>query len=741
MLRFALPGYAVAGAVACCLPLLLHWLRRRRLLVIRWGPMSFLLQARARATRRLRWRDPLLLILRTSALLLLGLGLAQPRLASTATHSLSAGPLHLLLLVDNSLSMGYQQGAGTLLDDAKEAARAAIQVLDARSRVTILPLCEGPTRLGTARRASPELALEQVAEIPLLDAEVRPRDVQKRVLAAANAEHDLALRLLWIGDEPPREWDQPDDSAGVGSIPALEFQPIGGGQRDNAWVADLYVQDGLADANSDALLVGTIGYSGPARREHVLVTLWVEGQPVASQTVDLEPNQTTRVGFDYRFTSSGQLDDCQFVPVSLRIEPDRLVEDDVRYLMVPVVSRLAALFIDELGPREDRTVRDLGETWPLRQLLAPEAVGPRARQHPLDVRQATLPELDSHMLEDVRLVVVGGVTPTPAQRQRLLSWVRDGGELIVTAGGQANLASWFPDRADQAATALTLEGRVRADPPSNASPPLRLDPSSLQHGDLRLELATREEFLDLVSQPEFRRVAAVELPSGSKTRVLARFSNGLPCLFVQPLENGHVTVLATSLRPTSNTLALTSAFYILDRTVRLALARTLARRTFSNVDTVRLRVDGSSRAERYQLLRPGSAVGEWLRVQSSAGQEADYDFPGVVIRRPFVRGFYSIDPDPLAVKSGRAGPLPSPDRTIVAIQGPARESRLGAALASKSRATNVVPLATGLNPDLSTYVLFLVWFLLLAELLLLAWEARRAERLRQPTSPSARYVP
>ena len=68
---------AAAGLACAAGPLLIHLLNRRRHRTVHWAAMDYLLQAMQRNRRILRIRDLILLLLRTAAVLLIGLGLAQ----------------------------------------------------------------------------------------------------------------------------------------------------------------------------------------------------------------------------------------------------------------------------------------------------------------------------------------------------------------------------------------------------------------------------------------------------------------------------------------------------------------------------------------------------------------------------------------------------------------------------------------------------------------------------------------
>src|SRR4051812_28789933 len=104
------PGYgafAIAGVIAASVPVIIHLLNRRRFRTIEWAAMKFLMEAVRRNRRMMRLRDLLLLALRTLALALFGLALARPFFAGSSTAAPNQ-PIHAVVVVDNSLSMGRQ---------------------------------------------------------------------------------------------------------------------------------------------------------------------------------------------------------------------------------------------------------------------------------------------------------------------------------------------------------------------------------------------------------------------------------------------------------------------------------------------------------------------------------------------------------------------------------------------------------------------------------------------------------
>src|SRR5688572_28133057 len=140
--------FALAGAVCAAGPVILHLLNRRRFRVVEWAAMHFLREAMKRSRRIMQIRDLLLMLLRTAAVLFFGLALARPFLAAREEQHDAGQPIHAVLLIDNSLSMGYQTLEGSLLDRAKQRASAFVERLPVGSRISVVPLCG--SELGTS---------------------------------------------------------------------------------------------------------------------------------------------------------------------------------------------------------------------------------------------------------------------------------------------------------------------------------------------------------------------------------------------------------------------------------------------------------------------------------------------------------------------------------------------------------------------------------------------------------------
>ena len=446
-----LPGFAifaVAGAVAAAGPVVIHLLNRRRFRVISWAAMDFLREAVKRNRRILKLRDILLLILRTAAVLLFGLALARPYFASSGGAQSGPGQaIHAILLVDNSMSMGYRQAGRTVLEDAKAKGRELIDALPDGSRISILPACGGGSFSRDAYRTKKD-AVEALDKIEVTDRSMttaRAIDLAKEcVQQTPDGLDNASKRVILLSDEQAENWKGASLASQLKGLPELQVVDLSVHDPENTSISEFRLLDGLADVSTPARFVAKVTHQGRAPRAHLQVTLSIDGAEVQSKTIDsLNPDQTAEVTFDYQFTDPPEPGQVRWSSAKVSLPHDRLDIDDSRSLVVPVVAALPVIFVDQYGETEDPKRNRLGETHNLRSLLAPQNVRGQTQLHLIRVIKRRIDQLDSKELRDARLVVIAGVAKPEADTVKLLrEYVRQGGQLVIAAGAEFDPAAW-----------------------------------------------------------------------------------------------------------------------------------------------------------------------------------------------------------------------------------------------------------------------------------------------------------
>ena len=287
-------GLLLAGLAA--VPVLLHLLRRQSVQRIAFPALRYLRDAEQRTSRSLRLRDLLLLAARVGLLVLLAVAAARP-LAGRGDADDHA-PTDVILLIDNSASMGRVLDGRTLLDLQLDAAREALGHATPADRFWVIPSASPPLASGvraeTAAGALDSLSItgagadlvgrteEATAAVPV--EEGRVREVQLYTDRQASGLGGRPLDLSAWGrvavsvpdDDPPRNLFvadlrlEPDGPVVPGDPPAAAVR--------------MASDAGEADAGADTVEVRVL-----VDGRTVAVARTVAGSDVLVSLPDLEP--------------------------------------------------------------------------------------------------------------------------------------------------------------------------------------------------------------------------------------------------------------------------------------------------------------------------------------------------------------------------------------------------------------------------------------------------------------------
>lgn len=531
---------ALAGLAAAAAPVVIHILNRQRFRVLDWAAMEFLLEAASRSRSLLQLRDILLLLLRTAAVALFGLAIARPFFAAgSGAGGAAGGPVHAILVIDNSLSMGREKlgGEKTLLDDARARAGQFIERLPPGSRVSVIPLCGPAGTFSFDARRGAEDTKEALEAITVVDRTSSAGEAVDLASRAARLATDLPdKRVVFIGDQQAVAWPSEAatllDSMSTGqdgeslNFDGMQVVQVPPDSTENTWVESLRLEDGVADLGSPAMFTALIRHQGASARPGVRVGLAIDGDEVAGKTIDLEPGQAREVSFMHEFHSVPAQGRPAFAAATVSLPPDRVPGDDSRSVIAPVLASVPVVFVDQTGPAEENPrLNRFGETRHLRRLLAPLASGEESRRNLVEVRHLKIDALGRDSLADVRLLVIAGV-PDPGPVVPLLrEFVSQGGRLVVAAGADFDAGAWNAAAWLDGAGILPLPlGETVGQLPDAAGTlkPFFLDWKTMRDDPLfRLPGAADEDLTDLYESPVFFQAVACETDAAKLAEMAA----------------------------------------------------------------------------------------------------------------------------------------------------------------------------------------------------------------------------
>ncbi|MGC4006514.1 MAG: VWA domain-containing protein [Pirellulales bacterium] len=148
-------------------PLIIQWWSQRKRREVAWGAMRFLLAAERKQSRRVRWENALLTLLRTLILAGVAFAAAGPYLTSPSGVDAGHGSTWTVFVIDASYSMSTRDENGSAWDQSIRAIQDRVRtaapgdgwsvvLLAEPSRILIgEPTRDGETLLKTLERTSP----------------------------------------------------------------------------------------------------------------------------------------------------------------------------------------------------------------------------------------------------------------------------------------------------------------------------------------------------------------------------------------------------------------------------------------------------------------------------------------------------------------------------------------------------------------------------------------------------------
>jgi hypothetical protein len=532
--------YALAAAGV---PVLIHLLNRRRFKEVSWAAMQFLLAAVRRNRRRVRIEQWLLLAIRTLVVILVVMAMAKPFL-ETFGAMIAGLRTHRVLVLDDSLSMGYTSGELSRFEQAK--AVAAQLVKDSRPGDSISVILMGDPPRVVIREPTQNLAVvkKEIEELTLSHGGTDLAATFENVDLVLEASSISQKEVVFLTDLQAASWrPKAEVSDRLKSLLArvedrrvrwvvIDLGKTGG---ENRAVTDLRPGSPFVSVGTNALIRTVLHNFGASPSEGVRARLTVDGRLGPEESFDLQPGEDVPAVFPFQFSTPGD----HLVEVS--IDDDPLALDNRRYMVVPVRESLKVLLVDGHFKSEPYQA----ETDYLAQALSPTEESPG---QPRPIRVEVIPEsqLANRELADFDVVVLCNVNQfVPRDVTALDDFLNQGGGVVIFGGDQV-----LPDNYNRL---LYADGKGIL--PAELGPSVG-DAAKRQGGFLFNPLAYRHPIVSEYqgeSDPVTAGITTARtwqyhklLHKDPKADVVMAFENGDPAIVELARRRGTVVFVATS---------------------------------------------------------------------------------------------------------------------------------------------------------------------------------------------------
>ncbi|APW59515.1 BatA domain-containing protein [Paludisphaera borealis] len=651
------------GTILGAIPIIIHLLNRRRFRRVEWAPMHYLRLTIQRNRRKIQLEELLLLLLRIALPVLLFFFLARPIPSPTGMEKWigQGGRSSQIVLIDDSLSMGYAAGEAPAFDRAVQAAASLLGTVRPQDRCTVLrtssprdPVVhdvEGSRRDELAASASAvSLSATHAAWPVVLEA------VDEVLKSCTYPTKQLTIltdlrRSGWDREVAAvtRRWSE----EGV----RVRVVDVGVPEAANVALESIVPVDRTVLAGAPSAWEAVIRNDSPRTLVGAKAVLRVDDKPSELTLPEIAPHTTARLPLSVAFPGSGPHE------FSLQLPEDELPGDNQRWSAVAVKDSLLIRLVDG-----EPSTEPFGSE--VDYLAAPLSIGVGAAEA---WRVEVVPDQDflSQRLEPADVLVLANVAaPTTEQADRLGRLVRAGMGLMIFTGSKLDVGLYndllyraesrllpFPMKSlsDASIRGLIVEP-VR---PSPLEKLMELKPSALERIAVRQFMTVDEGRAEKENDKDQARVLARWNDPGRSPAVAERIAG-----------EGRVLLWTTTADRAGNDWPIEPSFVLAVReAVRGAARPTRLDNTITAGDAVRRVIHTSQQVGNVRLTPPGGAEPTSLAAVPLEEQPTDERGPAVAIQFPESRraGVYRLAWD--------EGPLGT-QQDVYAANPDARESRL-----------------------------------------------------------------
>ena len=436
------------GLLAAGIPLVIHLWNRRRFVTIDFSSLMFLTAAHRENARRFQLKQLLILLLRMAIVALIALALARPFLTLGLPVASVRAKTDLVIVLDNSYSMAYQDVDGVRFEKAKTLAINILDTLRHGDSAALILMSDVPNPV--FRQLTPDL--ESVTEA-INDTEVsyRTTNVQPSLEFAheilAESEQ-LNKEIYLISDFTQngwKNWSRLPNRSGA----RISLIPVTKGEAHNTSIKEIRPSNQLIGVNLPLQLnVTTMNHSVAPLEENIL-TLFIGGEKEKTMRFSVAANESLNTTLTYNFFTPGTHIGY------FTLTKDRLNIDNRRYFALNVLGEVRVLCVGEeteyltlaLNPHKNSRQQSAVSDQQRDFLNARRSPTADSRLLTADTMilptQCTPAEFETFPLEDYDVIILADVPKISRQANaQLQEFIRHGKSIIAFVSSRSNAKSY-----------------------------------------------------------------------------------------------------------------------------------------------------------------------------------------------------------------------------------------------------------------------------------------------------------
>lgn len=500
------------GLFAAGIPLLIHLWSRRQAVTVDFSSLMFLVAAHRQNVRRLQLKQLLILLLRMLIIALLALALARPFLTLGLPLAAVRAKTDVVIILDNSYSMNYEDVDGVWFDKAKTLAVDVLSSLRHGDSASVILMSDIPQPV--FRQLTPDIE-SVIAEIQKAELSFRTTIVQPSVEIAHEILTDSTQQnkeIYIISDYSQNGWTN------TGIIPnrsgsRIVLLPVNTGSRHNTNIEEILTSHQLIGVDLPLHLRVNVKNHSDTVIDQTTLTLYVGEQKKNTRTFSIEAGESIMTTVSQILSTPG-IHTGYFA-----LTDDRLNTDNRRYFSFESLGEIRVLCVSE---QSDYLLLALNP------LARDETSVAQAKTSMIQPVACSPTEFETYPLDDFDVILLVDIPMLSAEsRTQLREFIRQGKDIIVFASESDSLL-WLP---------------VEFGEPITWQIPEQV--SKIEETHPIFEIFSENVFSGQYG-PRFFKAMTVT-PSADAT-VIARYGDNTPFLIERSEGNSHILLFNTGLQ-------------------------------------------------------------------------------------------------------------------------------------------------------------------------------------------------
>jgi hypothetical protein len=600
------------GLIAAAIPIIIHLLNLRKLKTIEFSTLQFLKELQKTKMRRVKIKQWLLLALRTLLIIALVMAFSRPALRGTLAGFGIGGTTAkttLVLLLDDSPSMGVRNERGTFFAQAKDAANHVLDLMREGDEVFLI-------KLSDVRHASSFPSAHAAAPVRTLLEHLTPSQERVPFRGAFGAAAKLLAEsknfnqeLYLITDGQATQFEQvkhvPDTTDVFDDKVKLFVADLGGGTSktiENAGIRSVEIPSTIITQDKPIILQASVRHSGSSPLHNTVLSAYLDGTRLVQRSLDIAAGGSATAALSIVPKRRGILAGY------LQLDDDAFEPDNKRYFVVHVPKSIRILCVG--GSLNDIRLPALALTLDNDSSTAGL----------FSLEQIIETQLASYDLNKYDLLLLSNVKDfSTGEADRITQFCNAGGGVLMFAGKDMDIANYNTVLFPKLGVQPLLPPRVPGNSPPGA------DSSFLSFGKVEFE---HPLFAGLFEQPtgkkaqpsiESPRVYRTVVPQlGVKGRSIITLADGTSFLTEYECGEGKILLVAVEAGLTWSDFPLKGVFVPLLYRSGLYLTQTPPSQSLIVGDEMKMSVRLKSRTDKdVFVVRSPSGIDERTAPQFS----------------------------------------------------------------------------------------------------------------------------